>query len=86
MRRINHCNGWAVKVDKSFWYLLDYEYIEGQWQSLKMVDYDMRMPTPDGYSDVLDQHDVTHSKETLGLQSCPARGSEDQLVVLRKKM
>ena len=44
------------------------------------------MPTPDGYSDVLDQPDVTHSKETLGLQSCPAGGNEGQLVVLRKKM
>ena len=78
--------GGAVKVDKSFWYLLDYECIEGQWQPMTMVDYDLRVPTPDGYSDALDQHDVTHSKETLGLQSCPAGGSADQLVSLREKM
>ena len=51
-----------------------------------MVDFDLRVPTPYGYSDVLDQYDVTHLKETLGLQSCPTGCTEDQLVVLRKKM
>ena len=44
------------------------------------------MPTPDGYSDVLDQHYVTHLKETLDSQSYPLGGSEDQLVISRKTM
>ena len=51
-----------------------------------MVDLDLIVPTPDVYSAVLDQHDVSFSKETLGLLSCPAGGSEDQLVVLRNMM
>ena len=32
-----------------------------------MVDYDILAATKDSYSNVLNQQDVTHSKETLGL-------------------
>ena len=35
------CTGGALKPEKCFWYLVDYECKEGEWQYTDMVDWEL---------------------------------------------
>ena len=69
--------GRATKPDKCFWYLVDYECVNGEWQYKPTVDWEMKVPVPDGPDALIKQKDVHACEETLGVWSCPA-GSEDK--------
>ena len=71
------CTGGALKPEKCFWYLVDYECKEGEWQYTDMVDWELNVPLPDGSEAAIKQRSVYDCKETLGVWSCPA-GTEDK--------
>ena len=64
--------GGALKPEKCFWYLIDYECQEGKWEYSEMVDWSLMVPLPDGSSAKIAHKDVYDSVETLGVFSCPA--------------
>ena len=71
------CTGGALKPEKCFWYLVDYECKEGEWQYTDMVDWELNVPLPDGTEAPIKQRSVYDCEETLGVWSCPA-GTEDK--------
>ena len=71
--------GGAVKAAKSFWYLLDYDCVDGEWIPMEMVQYDVFVPMPDGSEEKLRQYDIHHSEKTLGVFDSPAGGSAEHL-------
>ena len=42
------CTGGALKPEKYFWYLVDYECEEGEWKHKPTVDWEMIVLVPDG--------------------------------------
>ena len=66
------CTGGALKPEKCFWYLVDYECKEGVWQYTDMVDWELCVPLPDGSEARIEQRNAYECEETLGVWSCPA--------------
>ena len=71
------CTGGALKPEKCFWYLVDYECKEGEWQYTDMVNWELYVPLPDSSEVTIKQRSVFDCEETLGVWSCPA-GTEDK--------
>jgi hypothetical protein len=38
----------ALKPEKCFWYLLDYECVDGEWKYVDMVPHELVITNPDG--------------------------------------
>lgn len=78
--------GGAFKPEKCFWYMLDYECVDGTWDYTELVPFELVIPLPDGSFQTIQQEDVHQSKKTLGIWDCPAGGNAEHLDVVGKKM
>ena len=66
--------------------MLDYECVDGTWQYMEMVDWELLIPHDDGTVTAIEQLDGDESKKTLGVWDCPAGGNEEQLKHTNKRM
>jgi hypothetical protein len=55
--------GGALKPDKCFWYLLDYDCDDCKWTYAGMVPWEMLITNPDGTTSPIKQEKVTVSKK-----------------------
>jgi hypothetical protein len=78
--------GGALKLDKCFWYLLDYICKDDQWTFAEMVPHEMLITNPDGTKSPINQVKVTDSKKTLGIHDLPARGNSTHLASIKEKV
>ena len=75
--------GGIIKPEKCFYYLWDFECIEGTWEYADLRDHpDLKVPTSSGSGMPIKQLPVTSSKKTLGLYANPAGCSTKQVDVL----
>ncbi len=74
-----NATGRALKPEKCFWYLLDYEFTEGKWTYAETTHRKMFVTNPDGTKSPIKQEKVTDSKKTLGIHDSPAGGNADHL-------
>ena len=79
-------SGGALKSEKCWWYLLDYEFVDGKWEYVTDVDYELFVPMPDGSYEQITREDVFTSKKTLGVWDCPAGGNAEHLKQMHDKM
>jgi hypothetical protein len=61
----------ALKPEKCFWYLLDYDCVDGEWTSTETVAAELRITNLDGTKSPIKQVKVTESKKTLGMYDSP---------------
>jgi hypothetical protein len=61
-----NATGGALKPEKCFWYLLDYECSEGKWTYAKEMTMELRITNPDGTKSTIKQEKVTESKKDFG--------------------
>ena len=78
--------GGTLKPEKCFWYMLDYECVDGQWKSAQDVGYDIYVTDLDGTPTIISRDDVQTAKKTLGIHDSPGGGSTKHLDVLEEKM
>ena len=71
--------GGALKPEKCFWYLLDYECVDGKWRYADTVPREMVVTNPDGSMSPISQEHVTASKKTLGIHDSPSGGNSTHL-------
>jgi hypothetical protein len=80
-----NATGGALKPEKCFWCLLDYECKDGKWTYAEMVHHEMVITIPDGAKSSIKQETVTNSKKTLGIYNSPDGGNADHLSYIKDK-
>ncbi len=80
-----NATGGALKLEKCFWYLLDYKCEDGEWFYMEMLPYKMFVTNPDGTKSPIKQETVTDSKKTLGIHDSPAGGNAAHLSSIKDK-
>jgi len=80
-----NATGGALKPEKCFWYLLDYECKDGEWTYADMTHREMFVNNPDGTKSPIKQEKVTDSKKTLGIHDSPAGSNTDHLSYIKDK-
>ena len=78
--------GGALKPEKCFCYLLDYECVDGEWTYSEMVPQEMVITNPDGTTSPIKQEQVTSSKKTLGIHDSPSGGNSTHLAFIKEKV
>ena len=78
--------GGCLAPDKCFWYMLDYECCEGEWQPRELVDWELMIPVDDGSQRPIFSLSPHESKKVLGVEDCPAGGNADQLRTTKEKV
>ena len=51
--------GSATKLEKYFWYLVNYRYVEGIWEYTGTVDWVLHVPLPDGTGGPIKQNTLS---------------------------
>jgi hypothetical protein len=77
--------GGALKPEKCFWYLLDYDCVEGEWTYAETRDAELKITNPDGTKSPIKQEKVTELKKTLGIYDSPSGGNEGHLSYILEK-
>ncbi len=77
--------GGALKLEKCFWYLLDYRCKDRKWSYAEMALCKLFITNPDGSRSAITKEEVTLSKKTLGIHVLPAGGNEDHLMHIQNK-
>ena len=67
-----NATGGGLKGSKCYWWLVDYEWINGEWRYSAMVEWDLVIPLPDGTFCTIEQVAHDKSMKMLGVWSCPA--------------
>jgi hypothetical protein len=75
----------ALKPEKCWWYLLDYNCVDGKWTYSDIVPRELLITNPDGTKSLITQEEVTASKKTLGIHDSPVGGNEGHLVYIKDK-
>ena len=78
--------GGALKPEKCFWYLVDYEFKDGEWIYTDTVDWELLVPLPDGSEEPIQQYDVHHCEKTLGVWSSPSGEEGSQLEKIAERV
>ncbi len=79
--------GRALKPEKSFWYLVDFEWDKGEWKYTQLVDgFELYIPLPDSTKEEIERIDVTVAKKTLGVLLSPSSDYSAHLDVLGQKI
>jgi hypothetical protein len=76
--------GGALKPEKCFWYLLDYECVDGEWKYVDMVPRELVITNPDGTTSPISQEQVTTSNKTLGIHDSPSGGNSAHLTYIKE--
>jgi hypothetical protein len=80
-----NATGGALKPEKCFWYLLDYECSEGEWTYAKEMTTELRITNPDGTKSPIKQEKVTEFKKTLGIYDSLLGDNKGHLSYIVKK-
>jgi len=81
-----NATGGALKPEKCFWYLIDYECIDGDWRYADLAPREMVITNPDGSTSPITQEHVTSSKKTLGIHDSPSGGNSTHLSHIKEKV
>jgi hypothetical protein len=84
--RLLNATGGALKPEKCFWYLLDYECVDGEWKYVDMVVRELVIINPDGTTSPISQEQVNASKMTLGINDSPSGGNSAHLTYIKEKV
>jgi hypothetical protein len=84
--RLLNATGGALKPKKCFWYLLDYECVDGEWKYVDMVPRELVIANPDGMTSPISQEQVTASKKTLRILYSPSGGNSAHLTYIKEKV
>ena len=74
-----NATGGGLKGAKCYWWLIDYECVEGQWRYAAKVDWELFVPLPDGGTCSIEQVGCDKAMKMLGVWSCPAGGDMTHL-------
>jgi hypothetical protein len=77
--------GGALKPEKCFWYLLDYECVDGEWTCADAMTKDLKITNPSRTKSPIKQEKVTESKKTLGIHDSLSGGNEGHLSFIANK-
>ena len=80
-----NATGGGLKPKICFWYLLDYECMEGEWTYTETVHRIFFVTNPDGTKSPIKQEKVADSKKTLGIHYPDTGGNTDHLSYIKKK-
>jgi hypothetical protein len=83
---LNATGGGALKMEKCFWYTLDYKCTEGEWTYAEMVPREMLITNLDGSKCPIKQEGVDVSKKTLGVHDSQSGGNAGHLEFIRNKV
>ena len=67
-------SGGALKPEKCFWYMLDYNCVDGVWYYIEHNDFELTVTSPDGSASMLEQKSVRESMKTPGVYDSPIGG------------
>ena len=81
-----NATGGALKPEKCFWYLIDYECVDGDWKYAESAPREMMITNPDGSTSPITQEHVTSSKKTLGIHDSPSGGNSTHLSYIKEKV
>ncbi len=81
-----NATGGALRPEKCFWYLLDYECVDDEWKYVDMVPRELVITNPDGTMSPISQELVTSSKKTLGIHDSPSGGNSAHLTYIKEKV
>lgn len=85
--RLLMATGGAIKAEKSFWYLLDYEQQnDGQWTLVRNCNLSLRVPSPNGPPAILLPRCPDDAERTLGVLHSPAGGNAAHFDKLYRQM
>ena len=83
---LHNATGGALKPEKYFWYILDYECIDGEWQYTDRVPQELAITNPDGTTSEIKQEKVASSKKILGVHDSPSGGNSAHLAYIKEKI
>jgi hypothetical protein len=66
----------ALKPEKCFWYLLDYNCNKREWYYAVHSDFELFVKNPDGTKISIKQEEVSTSKKTIGIYNAPSGGNQ----------
>jgi hypothetical protein len=81
-----NATGGALKLEKCFWYPLDYTCNEGEWLYAVHSDFELFVTNPDGSRSSIKQEEVLTSKKTLGIYDAPSGGNQGHLEYIHGKL
>jgi hypothetical protein len=81
-----NATGEALKLEKCFWYLLDYTCNKGEWSYSVHSDFEHFVTNPDGTKSSIKQEEVLTSKKTLGIYDAPSGGNQGHLEYIHGKL
>lgn len=84
--RLLMATGGAIKAEKSFWYLLDYEQTDGTWTLVRNSSYTLHVPSPNGPPVPLRPRLPDEAERTLGVIHAPCGGSTTHFDKLYRQM
>lgn len=67
-----NATGGGLKGPKCYWWLVDYECVDGEWRYSASAEWELVVPLPDGSHCTIDQVAYDKSMKMLGVWSCPA--------------
>jgi hypothetical protein len=77
--------GGALKPEKCFWHLLDYECMDGEWTYADAMTKDLKITNPNWTKSPIKQEKVMESKKTLGIYNSPSGDNEGHLSFIANK-
>ena len=81
-----NATGGALKLEKCWWYLLDYTCVDGKWRYTDIVPRELLITNPDGTKSAIKQEEVTVSKKTLGIYGTPVEENKGHLDHIKSKV
>jgi hypothetical protein len=75
----------ALKPEKCFWYLLDYDCVDGEWVNADAMAMELKITNPNGTKSPIKRKKATEPKATLGIYDSPSGGNEGHLSFILNK-
>ena len=80
-----NATGGALKPEKCFWYLLNYDCIDGEWIYADAMAMELKITNPDSTKSPIKREKATESKATLGIYDSPSGGNKGHLSFILDK-
>ena len=79
--------GGALRVDKSYWYLIDFKWVNNRWMDVSKTDLpgDILVQDADGKTKILPQLNPHEANETLGIFIAMDGNQKAEVIKLRAK-
>ena len=79
LRNLLITTGGCLKPEKCFWYLIDYNCVEGVWEPTTTSGCKLHIHSDTRFARPYTQPQPTRIKKTLGVMDCPAREIKSHL-------